>query len=287
MFPVAADVSHASPELAQLLETYFRVKSDRDRSGWMSYFSPDQLDYSDATLGWTWDDPSAFDEALRGFMANWQEGGLSYPLRVLGDMRGGIAMLVDTPELFGGEILALAPFDIRDGKIVRWVDYWDSRQFGAEAAAAYRTPAEQFPQTFGEDRAGEVAATALQDVCKTLASALARNDPAAVASLFSYDAVFEDLALRLSVSGPAAIQRYLGRTLPTLPYGPGSSVRHTVGSEAGGGYEWVNPAGEVRRGCTAVELDNERRITRLTAVWDSGTMPDAAMRSLAQAAVDA
>ena len=34
--------------------------------------------------------------------------------------------MVDTPELFGGELRILAAVDFRDGKIVRWVDYWDA-----------------------------------------------------------------------------------------------------------------------------------------------------------------
>jgi hypothetical protein len=31
--------------------------------------------------------------------------------------------MVDTPELFGGELRILAAVDFADGKIIRWVDY--------------------------------------------------------------------------------------------------------------------------------------------------------------------
>jgi len=58
--------------------------------------------------------------------------------------------MTDTQELFGGEIRSLAPIDIKDGKVIRWIDYWDGRHFGAELAAKMRTPADKFPTNFKE-----------------------------------------------------------------------------------------------------------------------------------------
>jgi hypothetical protein len=56
--------------------------------------------------------------------------------------------------------------------------------------------------------------------------------------------------------------------LQRLPYGPGATVRHVVGSAAGGGYEWQQTAGPVRRGGTALELDQDGCVAHFTAVWD-------------------
>ncbi|CAM5702447.1 hypothetical protein [Streptomyces canarius] len=57
--------------------------------------------------------------------------------------------------------------------------------------------------------------------------------------------------------------------LGLLPYGRGATVRHTVGSRSGGGYEWVNASSAAPRGNTALSLDAAGLITRLTTVWDS------------------
>jgi hypothetical protein len=55
--------------------------------------------------------------------------GLSYPTRISGDMHSAVVAFTDTPELFGGEIRILAAIDFKDGKVVRWIDYWDGRSF--------------------------------------------------------------------------------------------------------------------------------------------------------------
>jgi thioredoxin reductase len=54
----------------------------------------------------------------------------------------------DTPELFGGEIRALGVIDLEDGKITRWVDYWDAHAFGESAAGFIRT-GQDTPATSG------------------------------------------------------------------------------------------------------------------------------------------
>jgi hypothetical protein len=54
--------------------------------------------------------------------------------------------MVDTPELFGGELRILAAIDFRDGKIVRWVDYWDAGPYDDELYGKLRTPDAHFPR---------------------------------------------------------------------------------------------------------------------------------------------
>ena len=89
------------------------------------------------------------------------------------------------------------------------------------------------------------------------------------------------MALHSQVLGRLAIERYLQRTLGKVPYGGSASVAHVVGGDLGGGYEWHAAQGFTqRRGNTAIELDKQGQITRLTAVYDSGLFTDDAYRQL-------
>ncbi|WUD77826.1 hypothetical protein OG937_42020 [Streptomyces sp. NBC_00510] len=75
---------------------------------------------------------------------------------------------------------------------------------------------------------------------------------------------------------------FFARTLPTLPYGRGVTVRHVVGSARGGAFEWISRT-RLPLGATVLELGRDRLITRMTSVWDSALWSDAAVKS-AQAA---
>ena len=129
-----------------------------------------------------------------------------------------------------------------------------------------RTPADAFPQTYGEEQTPSRAAEPLRAVVERLSGALRRGE--AEAAMFGADAALEDLTLRTTVRGRAAIERYLRRAAAQLPWGAGSSVRHVVGSEQGGGYEWINPAHAAPRGISALELDDTGAISRLSVMWD-------------------
>jgi hypothetical protein len=62
---------------------------------------------------------------------------------------------IDTKELFGSEPHVLAAVDIKDGKIVRWIDYWDGDSFDATAYGQVRTASDKFPRDFQERKVGE------------------------------------------------------------------------------------------------------------------------------------
>jgi hypothetical protein len=109
-----------------------------------------------------------------------------------------------------------------------------------------------------------------------LHAAFAGNDAKAAAVLFTSDAVYEDMTLHTQVLGRLAIERYLGRSLDKLPAGTGSSIVHVVGGDMGGGFEWQTaPAYRttVRRGITAIAIDPEGKVSRLTTVWDGAMLP--------------
>ena len=56
------------------------------------------------------------------------------------------------------------------------------------------------------------------------------------------------------------------RVLDDAPYGRQSVLRHVVGGRHGGGFEWTAADGLVA--ITAIELDADGFITRVTSVYD-------------------
>jgi hypothetical protein len=84
------------------------------------------------------------------------------------------------------------------------------------------------------------------------------------------------MALRTQIRGREGITRYLSRALPLLPYAT-ASIRHIVGNDVAGGYEWRADGQAVPRGAAALVLDDEGRIARFTAVWDGSLLDDASI----------
>lgn len=267
------DTSHATSEVAKLFVRYFQDKTRADVDATMSYFSRSKITYVDATLGWPWYTWDELKALFAQYMPTWPATARSYPTRILGDSKSAVVIFTDTPELFGHQIRPLGFVNFERGKIVRWIDYWDGRDFTMADIVAQRTPADKFPHDFKEPTVGEQAASAMRRTAEALQAAFAARNAEAAARVFAYDAVFEDRTLHATIVGRQHIQAYLGRALNLLPYGPGSVVRHVVGSAIGGGYEWVNRSNPATHGGTALELDAAGRITRLTTAWD-GSLVD-------------
>ena len=280
VYPDVVNTSHATSQAAAFFKSYFTAKSEHKPVPTTDHFSDAHLTYIDAALGWPFYTKKGMTDLFVAYMPKWPAAGKSYPTRISGDTHSALVAFTDTPELFGGEIRILAAIDFKDGKIVRWVDYWDSRSFGAATAAKMRTPADKFPTNFDYDVASDGASAKIKDVAQKLAAAFASGDGAAAAALFSNDAVYRDRALRTQVLGKQAIGKYLSRLLPTVPYGKGAKLVHIVGSDQGGGYEWTNADGPVKRGITAIDLDADGKIVRLATTWDNGMMSDADLQAL-------
>jgi len=241
------------------------------------------LTYIDATLGWPFDSHGALKGVFDEYMPQWPDTGLSYATRILGDENSALVAFTDTPELFGAEIRILAAIDMKDGKVIRWVDYWDGRHFGTALAAQLRTPADSFPTDFKEATAKGDASAKITEVANKFQAAINDNDAKSVAELFSYDAMYEDMTLRTQLHGSIAIERYLKRALVEVPYGVGSTLSHVVGGDMGGGYEWRSSLAyikTVKRGVTALELDEEGKISHLITVWDGAMISDEEAKAL-------
>jgi hypothetical protein len=256
--------------LTDTLERFFATKTACDLEGTMSYFSPDLASYIDATLGWDIDSHEALEAVFAQYMPNWSPPARSYATRVLANETSALVNMTDTPELFGGELRVLGAIDVVDGKIVRWVDYWDAASFDAALYEQLRTPPDQFPTDLKDAEVPTQAAPGLVEVATALQQAFGAADASTAAELLHTDVVLEDMALRTQVIGRIETARYLGRVLEQVPYGSASRLRHVVGGAHGGGFEWTaGPDGGLLAGISALELDADGLVTRITSVYDS------------------
>ena len=280
-YPDVADTTHASPGAAAAFRAFFGPKSAHDPKALMDRFSRNGVLYIDVTSGGIWPSWESLNAIFSGFLPKAPPQALSYPLRIYGDETSAVVAFVDTPQLFGRElrILGAVSFD-KDGRVIRWMDYWDGRSSGAKNVIG---PA--YPTDFHDDLGN--ATGVIADAAKRLQQAFAASDAAAAAAMFSPDATFEDMAMHSQILGRLAIQRYLARALGKAPYGPGAAVAHVVGSDQGGGYEWrAAPSFPMKRGITALALDEHGQITHLTVVYDGSLLSDADYRALAQLTVE-
>jgi hypothetical protein len=159
---LAAALPSGTAEATQngLLATFFRDKSNADLDRTMSHFSRSNATYIDATLGWTMYSWQAVYDAFAQYMPTWPAGTKSYETRVVGDRNSMVVFFTDSAGMFGpNEIRLAGAVDVRGGKIVRWVDYWDGRHFGLGDYRKLRVPDAQYPTDFAESKTGEAAAT--------------------------------------------------------------------------------------------------------------------------------
>jgi hypothetical protein len=137
MTATTASATSASA-LPAVLGRFFETKTSCDVEGTMSYFSPNLASYIDATLGWDFGSYDALKAVFEQYMPGWAPPARSYATRILAGDTSALVHLTDTPELFGGELRILAAIDVADGKIVCWVDYWDSSAFDTDLYTQFR-----------------------------------------------------------------------------------------------------------------------------------------------------
>jgi hypothetical protein len=94
-----------------VLDRFFETKTACDLEGTMSYFAPDMASYIDATLGWDFDSYEALQAVFTQYMPNWAPPARSYATKILFGEASALVHMVDTPELFGGELRILAAID--------------------------------------------------------------------------------------------------------------------------------------------------------------------------------
>lgn len=266
LFPDIAETAKADPQTVDFFRSYFTAKSRHDVEATMSFFSPQLLTYTDAILGWTLNDFETLKNVFAEYMPKWGSG-KSYPFRIIGGPDSAVVAFIDTPELFGGEIRLLGAIDFKDGKIIRWADYWDSTGFPSDVYEAIRTSSEKFPSEFREKEISGNAAKRIVDVATGVQKALSGADGADMGKHLSADVVYEDFAMRTQLLGKDATTRYLQRIQREAPFENGAQLMHIVGGAHGGGFEWRSADGKIR-GITALELDYQGLVSRITTTYD-------------------
>jgi hypothetical protein len=281
-----ADKASAA-QLRAVLEDFFETKTACDVEGTMAFFSPDMAGYLDATLGWDFGSYAALKAVFEQYMPTWAPPARSYASKILAGKDSALVHMVDTPELFGGELRILAAVDFADCKIVRWIDYWDSTAYDSGLYSQFRTPAGSFPADLRDAQAEVRADPVLIKAATAVQQALTAADPSAAAAAMHTDVVLADMALRTQVIGRIETTRYLERVLGQVPYGQGSTLRHVVGGRSGGGFEWTaGPSVDHLAGITALELDPHGLITAITSVYDSRQLDPERKRVLLGAAAE-
>ncbi|MFB7285897.1 hypothetical protein [Actinacidiphila glaucinigra] len=270
------DVSKATPDVVQFLASYFEAKSGDDVDALMAHFLPESITYVDATVGWAFRDWQTLYDKFAELLEAWPAEAVAYPTRIIGDFDSAVVFFTDSPEMFGHELRAAGTVDFRDGRIVRWVDTWDGRSLTVEATESMRVPEDVYPGEFAETEVGESASPVLRQAAGAFAAALAAGDALAASSLLHQDVVFEDTSLHTLLEGRIQTHTFLDHNLTRLAYGPESTLRHVVGSAEGGAYEWSS-GGRVPAGVTALELDEDGAITRVTVKWDTSLTPKATL----------
>jgi hypothetical protein len=195
-------------------------------------------------------------------------------------------MMVESPELFGEELRVLAAVDFVDGRVVRWVGYWDSSAYDTGLYDQFRGPNGSVPGELENSRVPSRADAPISDAAAALQAAFAAGDAAAATATMHPDVVLVDLALRTQVTGRAEVARYLDRVLPTIPYGHGSRLRRVVGGPRGGGFEWTaSPDNGQLVGISALELDRDGATTRITSVYDGRQVAPLTITALLEASL--
>ena len=287
LYPDVVEISHADPAVVKILKSYFTAKSRQQVDATMDHFRRDMLTYSDATLGWETSDFESQRKIFASYMPHWGKG-RSYPTRIIGGPKSAIVEFTGTPELFGGELRIFGAVDFKDGKILRWVDYWDSTTYDHVALQKILTPKDRFPVTYREDRVGgDNASPHIVTKAKAFQKSLAEGDTAAVADMLTYDAVYEDAVLHTQIIGRSSIQAYLSHVLSVSPFGRGSTLRHIVGGDMGGGFEWSGTASSpVRVGITSITLDPDGQISSVAVMYDGRLLPRAEKERLVLLSMD-
>jgi hypothetical protein len=265
------------------MQGYTQAKCDHDFAAMRQHLHPRKVTFGDAACGWVYRTPAQLEDAWGAQVPNWPTGALFYNTRVIGGDLGGVVFVVDTPEMMGTEIRGIAVVDLDGGRITRWIDYWDARPLGPERAAAVR--AQPLPDDLGEHTVTPAVPTRIHTVSAALQDAFRMGNADHAGSLFALDAVLEDHTLRTSVRGQAAITAYLRRAGAKLPYGARATLRHAVGGDLGGGYEWRSDTA-VGVGVNAIELDASGAITCFAAMWNGAALDDDSLSSLAALAVE-
>jgi len=242
----------------------------------------------------------AFNKLFEKFRASPGPGNVSKFIHATGSMKfGGGVDFRSMPGTFrtsGYDLLGY--LDIRDGKVFRRTDVWDTAEVSAADIDAIHTGNVPKLSCLAGPEPGDIANASLGmlNFTRALHEALSSGEVGRVLQFFDDSATLIHPLLRtdasatldadsgsygpfnrgIQIQGRSAIARFFKAVLPLLPDGRSSSLVHVVGAETGGAFEWRGGGiyaqqGIARNGiggATAVDLF-AGRITRMSVKFDT------------------
>jgi ketosteroid isomerase-like protein len=245
-------------EVEAFVRGLYEAKDRLDARKFASYFS-DPHDYLDSVSGYCalLEPPKAVEDRYGNgmFKRIGVPGRLCRFLNATGDMRYGlVAECANLPGgVFNDGCDLMAVMELKDGRISRNTDHWDSRQLGAGAFAVHPNGA---PLQRDACRPSVIpgdpphASREMLDFARDFHDALAAARPERVMKFFTEDALFIHPLLHRGPAGydvfnrgtqrrgKASIERFLKGAQPLLPDAANSTIVNVVGGKAGGGIEW-------------------------------------------------
>lgn len=291
-------------EFEDYTRSFFEAYDSLDLDKFISYFSEDAYQ-QDVALG----DLSAFGgpsdgscsihpkAPLRQVFAFLFErfkavGGVSKFNHATGSARYGGAIDVKClpNTFFTGGFDLISYLDIRNGKIFRRNDHWDTAQVTPQDIALIHPGGEPRLSCEALPLPGDIAnaSTDFYRFVRALSTALASGSADHALPFFSDDVLlihpllsrsdgaFGPFNRGIQIRGRKAVARFFKAALKALPDGEGSSLIHVAGGSTGGGYEWRSGGitaqqGIARNGIhgvTAIDLYGGR-IQRISVKFDS------------------
>lgn len=284
----AADTTSA--QVQAFWQAYFAAKTSRNATALASAFG-DSVVYEDNSLRLRMAGNNNF---IRDQWAGLFAFIPPQPKSVLrwagGSMSGAAVELSNEAGMFASTAInGLSIVDMRDGKIARITDYWDSADIaetewiGLQAGFALN-PAWSAADTGAHPGTGQ-ATSELAALVGSFAAACSAGDAAAASQLMATNASYQHRPLNLQRQGRTEIATLLSKLLRLLPDGQGMTLTHVVGNGSRGGFEWLaslSPGLPPVRGATAIETASGQ-ITRLSVYYDSRLLSGAQKQAIAKA----
>jgi hypothetical protein len=306
------------------IRSYYRAKNNLNLNEFVSSFDNDIV-YQDAVLGIAIPGLKNISQLFDGlFKAIATPGRLSEFTYATGDVKlGAAAEYVDLEKTFANTAYdSVTILDMRDAKILRNTDYWDSAQlsetdiFGPANQTGIAFPVvpvhpdgplnPRSAADFAVDASGTHASPELLELVTCFHRELSSGNFASAAKFFTDDALFIHPLLHrggygygpfnetIQIRGADNIHRMLKAALRELPDGAASKLLRVVGGAAGGGFEWraggiyANKGLDRKgiRGATSISL-YRNRIQRMSVKFDTIQMTGPVRDSVRQILADA
>ncbi len=215
-------------------------------------------------------------------------------LHATGDMKyGAMVEVANLPGTFFDAPLGfdmIVVLELKDGRICRNTDYWDSQQLGAALLPLHPDgkPRERpvcTPNTIPGDTPH--ASKEMLEFAHSFHDALASGRSDRVLKFFADDALFIHPLLHsgppgygiyhrgIQVRGKDGIERVMKAAIAVMPDGTDSTLMNVIGGATGGGFEWKAGGSYARqglmrdgiRGATALDIFGGR-IQRMSVMFD-------------------